>query len=484
VELAEGRDAEIVVSEQRYAYIHGAASQTVQRREARQTVTELVDKILINRVLGVPIFLGLLWLIFELTFTIGAYPQAWLEAFFAWAGEGLRAVLPEGMLQSLLVDGIIGGVGGVFSFVPLVVILFTFISILEDTGYMARAAFIMDKFLHLFGLHGQSFMPMMLGFGCSVPAIMGARTLKSPKDRIITIMVIPFMSCGAKLPVYVLLAGAFFPAYAGTVVFSVYIVGVSLALLSALLLRHTVLKGPNTPFVLELPPYRLPTIKGIGLHVLDKAWQYLKKAGTVIMLASILIWAITSFPQLPPEPQQVVVEQLLDEQGMEAPSMMVASPEALVVFDEDASDDAMDGTQADSAALEYSIAGRIGKFIEPVFRPMGFDWKIAIATVTGFAAKEIVVSTLGILYQVGGEEDAESQPLREALQQDPIFNPLVAYVLMLFTLILAPCFATQATIKAELGWKWLGFYLGFSVLVAWVVSTGVYQIGRLLGLGV
>jgi len=460
VETAEGRDSEIVVSEQRYAWIHGISSETVRRIETKPTITALIDKVLINRVLGLPIFLGILWLIFEATFTLGAYPQAWLESFFGWAGDSLSAIMPEGLLQSLIVDGIIGGVGGVFSFVPLVIILFMFISLLEDTGYMARAAFIMDKFLHLFGLHGQSFLPMMLGFGCSVPAIMGARTLKSPRDRIITIIVIPFMSCGAKLPVYVLLAAAFFPVHSGSVVLAIYLAGVVLAMLSALLLRKTFLRGPNTPFVMELPPYRSPTLKGILQQVVDKSGQYFKKAGTIIMAASILIWAITSFPQQPEAPTDVA-------------AVSVAGGEVAVTA----------ATNMAQSPLEYSIAGRIGKFIEPLFQPLGFDWKIAVATVTGFAAKEVVVSTLGVLYSVGDEATEESESLQQALQNDPVYNPLVAINLMIFTLVLAPCFAAQAAIKAELGWRWLAFYVVYSIGLTWGLCFGIFQIGSILGFG-
>ena len=466
VEKEFGRDAEIVMSERRYAYIHGATSETVRREESIQTVTEKTDTVLLNRFLGLPIFLGILWLIFQATFALGAWPQTWLEMFFAWVGDSLTAVMPDGLLQSLVVDGIVGGVGGVLSFLPLVVILFMFISILEDTGYMARAAFIMDRFLHIFGLHGQSFLPMMLGFGCSVPAIMAARTLKSPRDRIITVLVIPFMSCGAKLPVYVLLAGTFFAANAGTVVLLVYVIGVALAMLSALTFRKTVLKGENTPFVMELPPYRLPTLKGIGRHVAEKSVQYFRKAGTVILVASILIWAITTFPR-PPEastaPEGAGQVSTLAEEQSGAP-VAASTTEAL-------------------NPLEYSIAGRIGRFIEPVFQPLGFDWKIGIATVTGFAAKEVVVSTLGVLYHVGDEANEEDDSLRTALRNDPAFNPLVAFGLMLFTLILAPCIAAQATIRAELGWKWLGFYVLFSIVVSWGLCFAVHQIGSILGLG-
>jgi ferrous iron transport protein B len=297
-----GRDAEIVISEQRYAYIRGTIQETVTRDKARKTVTEKIDAVLLNRFLGLPIFLFILWSVFQLTFTIGAFPRAWLDALFGWLGAAAAGVIPAGLVRSLVVNGIIGGVGNVFSFIPLIVLLFVFISLLEDSGYMARSAFIMDKFLHLFGLHGQSFLPMMIGFGCSVPAIMAARTLKNRKDRIVTILVTPLMSCGAKLPVYVLLAGAFFPSGAGTVVLSIYLIGVCLAFLASLVIRKKLMKGDSTPFVMELPPYRLPTARGIAWHVWDKLKHYVKKAGTVILAASIIIWVLTSFPQPAADP--------------------------------------------------------------------------------------------------------------------------------------------------------------------------------------
>jgi ferrous iron transport protein B len=303
---------------------------------------------------------------------------------------------------------------------------------------MSRAAFATDKFLHTFGLHGQSVFPMMLGFGCSVPAIMAARTLKSPRDRIVTVLVIPFMSCGAKLPVHVLLAAAFLPKNAAAVVMIVYAVGVAIALVSALALKNTVLKGDPTPFVMELPPYRAPTLRGVLWHVWEKTWQYVRKMGTVILAASILVWAITAFPASPP------------------------------------------GTGAE-AALENSIAGRIGKFVEPAFRPLGFNWKVGAATVTGFAAKEVVVSTLGILYSVGSEDAGQNGSLQDALRSDPDFSPLVAFILMLFTLTIPPCFAALAAIRAELGWKWLGFAFVFMLLVGWVLGAAVYQVGTLAG---
>ncbi|MDX9957384.1 MAG: ferrous iron transport protein B [Spirochaetia bacterium] len=447
-----GKDAEIVVSEQRYGYIRGAVKENVKIvKKSAFTVTESIDRVVMNPFLSLPIFAAVLWSVFQITFLVGEYPMAWLEGLFGFFARALESVMPEGLLRSLLVDGIIGGVGGVFSFVPLIVILFFLLSILEDLGYMSRAAFATDKLLHSFGLHGQSIFPMMLGFGCSVPAIMAARTLKSPRDRIITIMIIPFMSCGAKLPVYVLLSAAFFPANAANMVMLVYITGVVLALLSALLLKNTILRGEPTPFVMELPPYRAPTARGVVWHVWDKSWQYIKKAGTVILAASVLIWAVTTFPVW--EPTEAELEAL----GPTWDANVVAE-----------------------ASMEYSMAGRLGKFIEPAVRPLGFDWKVGVATVTGFAAKEVVVSTLGILYRVGIEETEESESLRDALRNDPDWNPLVAFVLMLFMLIIPPCFASLATIRAELGWKWLGFSFAYLLTVGWFVGFAVYQIGSLV----
>jgi len=311
---------------------------------------------------------------------------------------------------------------------------------------MSRAAFATDKFLHAFGLHGQSIFPMMLGFGCSVPAIMASRTLKSPRDRILTVLVTPLMSCGAKLPVHVLLAAAFFPDHAANMMILIYGIGVVLSLICSFILRKTVLRGDPTPFVMELPPYRSPTLRGVLWHVGEKTWLYVKKAGTIILASSILIWAITSFPSYT------------------------------------ASETGETELEAAQNALVSSYAGRLGHFIEPVFRPLGFDWKVAIASVTGFAAKEVIVSTLGILYQVGAEEEAENESLQEAIRGDAHMRPLVAFVLMLFTLIIPPCFAALATIKAELGARWLGFELVFLSGMGWLLCFMVYQIGNLAGL--
>lgn len=451
VEKHYGKDAEIIVSEQRYAYIRGAVREVVKVKKVHDfSITEAIDKVVMNRFLALPIFLAVLWVVFQLTFTLGEVPMVWLEESFASLSVFVGNVLPDGWFSSLIADGIIAGVGGVLSFVPLIIILFFFMSLLEDLGYMSRAAFATDKFLHAFGLHGQSIFPIMVGFGCSVPAIMAARTLKNPRDRIVTILIIPFMSCGAKLPVYVLLAKAFFPKNPGAMVMLIYGIGFLIGLVAALIFKKTIARGDATPFVMELPPYRLPTLRGILWHVWEKTWHYAKKAGTIILLASILIWASTAFPVYRPA-ESGEIATFLDRLG----------------------DDELE-IELGRLQLENSIAGKLGHFMEPIFRPMGFDWRIGIATITGFAAKEVVVSTLGVLYHTE-EEDS----LREALANDPGFNPAIALALMLFVLIIPPCLATLATIKAELGWKWLGVSVSFNLALGWVLATIVYKVGML-----
>ncbi|MGO8693172.1 MAG: ferrous iron transport protein B [Rectinemataceae bacterium] len=463
------KDAEIVISEQRYGYIRGAVKEAVSLlKRPNFSLTESIDKVIMNRFLALPIFIVILWAVFKLTFVLGAYPQASLEYFFGWLGGAVTSVMPAGVLRSLLVRGIIGGVGSVFSFVPLIIILFFLLSVLEDVGYMSRAAFATDKFLHAFGLHGQSVFPMILGFGCSVPAIMAARTLKSRRDRIVTVLVIPFMSCGAKLPVYVLLAGVFFQKNAANMVMLVYATGAIISLVSALMLKKTILRGDPTPFVMELPPYRAPTLRGLLWHVWEKTWQYIKKAGTVIMAAAILIWAITALPSYNLSQKQI--DSLTSSYKSQNPNANASSIESYL------------GTAKAEASLEHSAAGDIGKFIQPLFAPLGFDWKISVAVVTGFAAKEVIVSTMGILYRVGTEEDEQSQSLRNALRADPHINPLVAFVFMLFVLVIPPCIAALSAIRAELGWGWLGFAFIFMLTLGWCLAAAVYQIGLLAGL--
>ncbi|MDR1149789.1 MAG: ferrous iron transport protein B, partial [Spirochaetaceae bacterium] len=446
VEKHYGKDSEIVISEQRYAYIHGAVKETVDTvKKTNFSLTENIDKVIMNHFLALPIFIGILWVVFQLTFTIGAYPQNWLQSLFDFISNFLNSNMEAGPLRSLLVDGIIAGVGSVFSFVPLIVLLFFFLSILEDVGYMSRAAFATDKLLHSFGLHGQSVFPLMLGFGCSVPAVMSSRTLKSARDRIVTVLVTPMMSCGAKLTIYVLFTAAFFPNNAANMVMLVYACGIVLGLVSSALLKSTVLKGDPTPLVMELPPYRMPTLGGALWHVWEKLGSYIKKAGTIILACAILIWLMTNYPdyQLPDSQ----VEQLKT-------SYLAKNP--------DAGGDDVDAyveTMRADARLEHSAAGTLGHIIEPFFKPLGFNWKMSIAAITGFAAKEVVVSTLGILYHVGLEEEGDSKGLQEAVRED--MRPLNAFVFMIFMLLIPPCIAALSVIKAELSWKWLGFEILF-----------------------
>lgn len=462
-----GKDSEIVISEQRYGYIRGALKEAVSvARKPDFSLTEAIDRVVMNPLLALPIFALTLWATFQLTFSIGAYPAAWLQALFGWLGGIAGTFIPPGPIRSLVADGIIGGVGGVLSFVPYIVILFLFLSVLEDVGYMSRAAFATDKFLHAFGLHGQSVLPMILGFGCSVPAIMAARALKSRRDRIVTILVIPFMSCSAKLPVHVLFAAAFFPRNPAAMVMLVYAIGVAVSLAAAVVLRKTALRGKPTPFVMELPPYRAPTLKGVLWHVREKTASYVKKAGGVILVASVAVWALTAFPNRPPREAEVAAF---------AASERAAEPSLT-----DAEAAARTASFIARKRLERSAAGMVGKALEPAFRPLGFDWKFAVATVTGFAAKEVVVSTLSVLY--GASEDSGPRDLPAALRADKSLSPLIALAFMVFILAIPPCFAALATIKAELGWKWLGFAFGFMLCVGWLLAFAVRGIGTLAGL--
>lgn len=445
LEAVIGDDAELAIADRRYGFINGACAEaTTAVARGHIDWSEAIDSIVTNRILGLPIFLLLMWAMFEMVFRLGAPPMGWLEALFAWMGESLARVLPDGPLESLLVDGIIGGVGGVLVFVPQIMLLFLAISLLEDSGYMARAAFVVDKLMHLIGLHGKSFIPMLIGFGCTVPAIMATRTLESRRDRLATMLVAPLMSCGARLPVYLVLTGAFFsPAVGGKVIFSIYVLGVVLAIAMARVFRSTLFRGPSAPFVMELPPYRMPTVFGTLLHMWERGWCYVKKAGTLILAASILMWAMLTYPKPP------------------ADADLAARP-----------------------AIAYTYAGRVGQAIEPVLRPLGFDSKIGISLIAGLAAKEIVVATLATIYSIGEHSEGLSAGLSEALRADPVFNPLVAYTLMVFVLIYVPCVASMATIYRESGsWKWLAVAVVYTISLAWLVALVVYQGGRALGFG-
>lgn len=450
IESVLGDSAEMIIADRRYGFIAGACREAVRSTvEARRTRSERIDEIVIHRVWGLPIFLGMMYLVFWLTFTVGTPPMEWLEILFGWLGGWVAGWWPENsgsMLKSLVVDGIIGGVGGVLVFLPNIFLLFLAIAALEDSGYMARAAFMMDRLMHKIGLHGKSFIPMLTGFGCSIPAIMATRTLENQRDRLTTMLVVPLMSCGARLPIYALIIPAFFPEiWRAPMLWMIYIIGIALAIGCAKILRATLFKGESEPFVMELPPYRLPTWKGLWLHMWERGGLYLKKAGTVILGISIVLWALTSFPRLPES---------------NAPKTE---------------------TEQQAAELAHTFAGRIGRAIEPALRPMGFDWRIGTAMIGAFAAKEVFVAQLGIVYSVGAA-DEKSESLRDKLREK--YSPLVGFCIMLFMLISTPCMATIAVTRRESNsWKWALFQLGGLTAMAYVLTLIVYQVGSALGLG-
>ena len=440
-----GDEPEVVMADRRYGFISGACQETIKTTvELRHNYSDMIDAVVTNRMLGLPIFLILMYVVFFMTFKIGKYPMGWLEWLFERAGQAIAGFWPAGSeswLKSLLVDGVIGGVGGVIVFLPNILLLFLAIALLEDTGYMARAAFVMDRVMHKIGLHGKSFIPMLVGFGCSVPAIMATRILENRRNRITTIMVIPLMSCGARLTIYALIIPAFFPEkWHGPMMWLIYLIGIGLAIICIKFLRLTVFKGEAVPFVMELPPYRMPTLKSVSIHTWQRGWMYLRKAGTIILAISILLWFASSYPK----PGRGSLEDL--------------GPE-----------------QAQQKRLEYSVLGRFGRLIEPVIRPLGFDWKIATALIGATAAKEVFVSQLAIVYAVGGEGEGTTT-LRQRLRAN--YTPFTGFCIMLFCLIYAPCVATVAMTKQETNsWGWAVFqFLGLTLL-AYVVTLFVYQIG-------
>lgn len=425
-------DSEQAITDAKYGFISGALRETfVDNHQDKERMTRVIDAIVTHRVWGFPIFFLFMFLMFEVTFVLGAYPQDWIESLVNVIGTFISNNMAEGPLKDLLIDGIIGGVGGVIVFLPNILILYLFISLMEDSGYMARAAFIMDKIMHKMGLHGKSFIPLIMGFGCNVPAVLASRTIENRKSRLVTILINPLMSCSARLPIYLLLVGVLFPHHASLVLLSIYSLGIILAVVMARLFSRFLVKGDDTPFVMELPPYRMPTSKAIFRHTWEKGAQYLRKMGGVIMVASIIIWVLGYFPR-PSESMDLAQQQ------------------------------------------ENSYIGRIGKAIEPAIEPLGFDWKLGIGILSGVGAKELVVSSLGVLYA----DDAEADQTTLA-QRLPI-TPLVAYGYMVFILLYFPCVATLAAIRQEAGgWKWATFAAAYTTILAWIMSFAVYQIGGL-----
>ena len=443
-----GNDSETAIMDAKYGFIHGALKEAKFKtgtKEDTYKVTHLIDHVLSHKYFGFPIFFLLLYIMFETTFSLGQYPMDWIEETVAWLGDKISATMADGPLKAMLVDGVIGGVGSVIVFLPQILILYFFISLMEDSGYMARAAFIMDKLMHKMGLHGKSFIPLIMGFGCNVPAVMATRTIESRRSRIITMMILPFMSCSARLPIYIMIAGTFFSLqYRSWVLLSLYAIGIAMSVLVSKLFSSLVIKGEDTPFVMELPPYRWPTPKAIWRHTWEKGKEYLKKMGGIILVASIIVWALGYFPHnenLPQEQQQ-----------------------------------------------EQSYIGRMGKTIEPIFTPQGFNWKLDVSLIAGVGAKEIVASTIGVLYSGDdsfGDENEFSDDnekythLRQLMLHEGI-TPLIAYAYLIFILLYFPCIATIAAIKNETGsWRWAAFAACYTTVVAWLASALVYQIGRL-----
>jgi ferrous iron transport protein B len=483
---------EAIIADHRYGYIRSILQQdvlTVQYDQNRLYLSDKIDNVLTNRFIGPLVMLAVIWGLYQFTFTYSEIPVGWFELFFGWAGGVADTYLPDGLVKSLVISGIIDGVGGVLGFVPIIMFMFLGISFIEDSGYMARMAFMLDRIFRMFGLHGSSVMPFIISGGiaggCAVPGVMATRTLKSPNERLATLLTVPFMNCGAKLPVFVLLVAAFFAANQALVMFLITIGAWGGALLVARLLRSTVVKGESTPFVMELPPYRLPTFQGLLIHTWTRTWQYIKKAGTVILGISIVLWALMTFPGLPASKTEHYASQ---RQALLAANPIVSSEleqaeskpgvEAVILQDQL---DKLDAAEAEEA-LRFSVAGRLGQALEPLSRFAGFDWRTNIALVGGFAAKEVVVSTLGTAYSLGEIDPDATDSLGKKLAASPNWRQLTAAALIIFIMFYSPCFVTVVCIAREAGsWKWGVFSMVFNTLLASLLAISAFQVGRLLG---
>ncbi|SMC52098.1 ferrous iron transport protein B [Desulfocicer vacuolatum DSM 3385] len=471
-------DPEIVLTDDRYGFIAGIVKEVVTLSpRKRADMSRNIDLLLTNRFLGFPIFIFFIWAMFQLTFSLGAYPMEWIESGVSLLSGQLDILLPHGLLKDLLVDGIVAGIGSVIVFLPNILILFFCIALFEDTGYMARTAFLMDRVMHMVGLHGKSFIPMLMGFGCNVPAIMATRSLENRKDRILTILITPFMSCSARLPVYIILAGTFFGTRAGSVIFGLYFTGIVVAIVSGRLFRSTLLRGEDAPFVMELPPYRVPMLKSLVIHMWDRSKMFLKKMGGVILVGSIVIWALSTFPRVETYSRDYSGEiEKLNRQGhiamaaqgehgnAQMPGQMVAGILELEKL-------------RNQEQVERSFIGGLGKAMEPLFSPLGIDWRSGVALVTGLVAKEVVVSTMGVLYGIG---DSEPDALKAALKKSGM-TPLSALSMMVFVLLYVPCLATIFAIWKETSAGWACFNLLYTTSMAWMASFLLYQGGKVLG---
>ncbi|TVM31053.1 ferrous iron transport protein B [Oceanidesulfovibrio marinus] len=475
-------DPEAIIADYRYGFISSILKQGVLSREDRKErilLSDKIDRVLTQRLVGPIIMVAVLFAIYNLTFVLGEVPMGWLESLFGFLHDTAASILPDGLLQSLVVSGVIDGVGGVLGFVPLIMIMFFCISFLEDSGYMARVAYMLDKVFNFFGLHGSSVMPFIISGGiaggCAVPGVMAARTLRSPKEKIATVLTAPFMTCGAKLPVFILLVGVFFPTHQALALFLVSLAGWTMALVTSKVLRCTVIRGPSTPFVLELPPYRMPTFRGMCIHTWERTWHYIKKAGTVILAVSILLWALMTFPSLPQDQVaqfETMAETAQTQALAEAQAQNLSTEETDALVTSSLDDVA---NQEAEAALLHSYAGRIGTALEPVTSWAGFDWRLNIALVGGFAAKEVVISTLGTSYSLGEVDPEDSGSLAERIESNPNFTMATAVALMAFVLIYAPCFVTVVTIAKETNWKWAIFSTAYSTIIGFVLAVVLYQ---------
>lgn len=463
---------ETVITDLRYGFISGALKETLKiNKVERLRKTKIIDNYLTNKYLGIPIFILFMWLTFFTTFKLGGYPKHWMEIGTGYLSDIVTGILPVGIVRDFFVEGIIGGVGGVIVFLPNIIILFFFISFMEDTGYMARAVFIMDKLMHKIGLHGKSFIPLFMGFGCNVPAIMATRIIESKRDRMITMLITPFMSCSARLPVYILFISAFFAKNQGSVLFLLYILGVIFAILSALFLRRVFFKAEEIPFVMELPPYRIPTFRSIIKHVLFRTGLYFKKIGGVILIASVIVWMLSNFPRNVSYSKNYSVEIEKIEKSQLSGAEKSESVNRLHL-------------EQRSEKQGKSYMGMIGHSIEPVMRPLGFDWRLSVSILSGVAAKEVVVSTLGVIFQADNKTGKASLVEKIQTQKDPsgniLFTPLIAFSFMLFILTYFPCIGVVAAIRRESGsWKWAVFTVVYTTGMAWLLSFSVYQIGSL-----
>lgn len=476
-------DIETVLSDMRYGFISGALKEAVRKKPVkRYDITQKIDSIVLNRYIGFPLLFIMLFILFHLTFILGEYPKQLIESGVQWIGDVFTNIIPGGQLQNLIVQGIIGGVGSVIVFLPNILILFLGISFMEDTGYMARSAFLMDKIMHSLGLHGKSFIPLVMGFGCNVPAIMATRSLENKRDRILTVLINPFMSCSARLPVYILFAGTFFPNHAGIIILFIYAQGIFLAFISAKLFNNTILKGKSMPFVMELPPYRMPTVKTILIHMWDRASSYLRKMGGIILAFSVVIWVLSEYPK-PHHIEQkynVLIEQKKTEFTRAIVTVQKENPEkAKILYDNFNSAIEDLEIQKRQEMIKYTFIGKIGTLIYPTLQPLGFNWQMGVSLTTGFVAKEVVVSTMGVLYHAADDESNQNLS-KKLINQRYGITPASALAFMIFVLIYIPCLATVIAIAREIGTRWALFSIFYQIFVAWIVSFGFYHIARLI----